>query len=126
MDRVLDITPGKNISAIKNVTRNEPFFNGHFPNQPVMPGVLIVEALAQAGGILMLYEMENPLDKLIYFTGIDNVKFRKPVTPGDQIRLEVELTKVFKTTCKMKGKAYVDDKVVASAEMTAVIMDSDA
>ena len=126
VDRVLDITPGKNISAIKNVTRNEPFFNGHFPNQPVMPGVLIVEALAQAGGILMLYEMENPLDKLIYFTGIDNVKFRKPVTPGDQIRLEVELTKVFKTTCKMKGKAYVDDKVVASAEMTAVIMDSDA
>ena len=126
VDRVLDITPGKNISAIKNVTRNEPFFNGHFPNQPVMPGVLIVEALAQAGGILMLYEMENPLEKLIYFTGIDNVKFRKPVTPGDQIRLEVELTKVFKTTCKMKGKAYVDDKVVASAEMTAVIMDSDA
>ena len=125
VDRVLDITPGKNISAIKNVTRNEPFFNGHFPNQPVMPGVLIVEALAQAGGILMLYEMENPLDKLIYFTGIDNVKFRKPVTPGDQIRLEVELTKVFKTTCKMKGKAYVDDKVVASADMTAVIMDSD-
>ena len=126
VDRVLDITPGKNISAIKNVTRNEPFFNGHFPNQPVMPGVLIVEALAQAGGILMLYEMENPLEKLIYFTGIDNVKFRKPVTPGDQIRLEVELTKVFKTTCKMKGKAYVDDKVIASAEMTAVIMDSDA
>ena len=126
VDRVLDITPGKNISAIKNVTRNEPFFNGHFPNRPVMPGVLIVEALAQAGGILMLYEMENPSEKLIYFTGIDNVKFRKPVTPGDQIRLEVELTKVFKTTCKMKGKAYVDDKVVASAEMTAVIMDSDA
>ena len=126
VDRVLDITPGKNISAIKNVTRNEPFFNGHFPNRPVMPGVLIVEAMAQAGGILMLYELENPSDKLIYFTGIDNVKFRKPVTPGDQIRLEVELTKVFKTTCKMKGKAYVDDKVVASAEMTAVIMDSDA
>ncbi len=126
VDRVLDITPGKNITAIKNVTRNEPFFNGHFPNQPVMPGVLIVEALAQAGGILMLYEMENPLDKVIYFTGIDKVKFRRPVTPGDQIRLEVELTKVFKTTCKMKGKAYVDDKVVASADMTAVIMDSDA
>ena len=126
VDRVLDITPGKNISAIKNVTRNEPFFNGHFPNQPVMPGVLIVEAMAQAGGILMLYEMENPADKLVYFTGIDKVKFRKPVTPGDQIRFEVELTKVFKTTCKMKGKAYVDDKVVASADMTAVIMDSDA
>ncbi len=126
VDRVLDITPGKNIIAIKNVTRNEPFFNGHFPNQPVMPGVLIVEAMAQAGGILMLYELENYSDKLIYFTGIDNVKFRRPVTPGDQIRLEVELTKVFKTTCKMKGKAYVDDKIVASADMTAVIMDSDA
>ncbi|MCH8300935.1 MAG: bifunctional UDP-3-O-[3-hydroxymyristoyl] N-acetylglucosamine deacetylase/3-hydroxyacyl-ACP dehydratase, partial [Candidatus Marinimicrobia bacterium] len=107
VDRVLDITPGKNITAIKNVTRNEPFFNGHFPNQPVMPGVLIVEAMAQAGGILMLYELENPSEKLIYFTGIDKVKFRRPVTPGDQLRLEIELTKVFKTTCKMKGKAYV-------------------
>ncbi|MCH7818876.1 MAG: bifunctional UDP-3-O-[3-hydroxymyristoyl] N-acetylglucosamine deacetylase/3-hydroxyacyl-ACP dehydratase [Candidatus Marinimicrobia bacterium] len=126
VDRVLDITPGKNIVAIKNVTRNEPFFNGHFPDQPVMPGVLIVEAMAQAGGILMLHGMENPSDKLIYFTGIDKVKFRKVVTPGDQIRMEIELTKVFKTTCKMKGKAYVDDKVVASAEMTAVIMDSNA
>ena len=125
VDRVLDITPGKNITAIKNVTRNEPFFNGHFPNRPVMPGVLIVEAMAQAGGILMLYDLENPSEKLIYFTGIDNVKFRKPVRPGDQIRLEVELTKIFKTTCKMKGKAYVDDKIVASADMTAVIMDSD-
>ena len=126
VDRVLDITPGKNIVAIKNVTRNEPFFNGHFPDQPVMPGVLIVEAMAQAGGILMLHGMENPSDKLIYFTGIDKVKFRKVVTPGDQIRMEIELTKVFKTTWKMKGKAYVDDKVVASAEMTAVIMDSNA
>ncbi|MCH8303546.1 MAG: bifunctional UDP-3-O-[3-hydroxymyristoyl] N-acetylglucosamine deacetylase/3-hydroxyacyl-ACP dehydratase [Candidatus Marinimicrobia bacterium] len=125
VDRVLDITPGKNITAIKNVTRNEPFFNGHFPNQPVMPGVLIVEAMAQAGGILMLYELENPSEKLIYFTGIDKVKFRRPVTPGDQLRLEIELTKVFKTTCKMKGKAYVDDKVVATAEMTAVIMDAE-
>lgn len=125
VDRVLDITPGKNITAIKNVTRNEPFFNGHFPNQPVMPGVLIVEAMAQAGGILMLYELENPSEKLIYFTGIDKVKFRKPVTPGDQLRFEIELTKVFKTTCKMKGKAYVDDKVVATAEMTAVIMDAE-
>ena len=125
VDRVLDITPGKNITAIKNVTRNEPFFNGHFPNRPVMPGVLIVEAMAQAGGILMLYDLENPSEKLIYFTGIDKVKFRKPVRPGDQIRLEVELTKIFKTTCKMKGKAYVDDKIVASADMTAVIMDSD-
>ena len=125
VDRVLDITPGKNITAIKNVTRNEPFFNGHFPNQPVMPGVLIVETMAQAGGILMLYELENPSEKLIYFTGIDKVKFRKPVTPGDQLRFEIELTKVFKTTCKMKGKAYVDDKVVATAEMTAVIMDAE-
>ena len=125
VDRVLDITPGKNITAIKNVTRNEPFFNGHFPNQPVMPGVLIVEAMAQAGGILMLYELENPSEKLIYFTGIDKVKFRRPVTPGDQLRFEIELTKVFKTTCKMKGKAYVDDKVVATAEMTAVIMDAE-
>ena len=125
VDKILDLTPGEKILAIKNVTRNEPFFNGHFPGHPIMPGVLIVEAMAQAGGILMLSAFGDPKGKLVYFTGIDKVKFRKPVTPGDQLKLELEVVKIFKSTCKMKGKAYVEDKVVASAEMTATIVDAE-
>jgi len=125
VDKILDMTPGEKILAIKNVTRNEPFFNGHFPGHPIMPGVLIVEAMAQAGGILVLSAVGDPKGKLVYFTGIDNVKFRKPVTPGDQLKLEIEVVKIFKSTCKMKGKAYVNNKVVASAEMTAIIVDAE-
>lgn len=125
IDRIIDITPGKKVVAIKSVTRNEPFFNGHFPDRPIFPGVLIVEAMAQAGGFLLLNYDENPSGKLVYFTGIDNAKFRKPVIPGDQMRLEVEVIKVYKSTTKMKGKAYVEGKVVASAEMTAIIVDAE-
>ena len=125
IDRVIDITPHVKVVAIKNVTRNEPFFNGHFPDYPIFPGVLIVEAMAQAGGFLLLNYDEDPKGKLVYFTGINNVKFRKPVTPGDQMRLEVEVIKMYKSTAKMKGKAYVDGKVVASAEMTATIVDAE-
>ena len=84
-----------------------------------------MEAMAQAGGILLLNEVENPEDKLVYFTGIDKVKFRNPVTPGDQLRLEMEVVKIFKSTCKMKGKAYVQDKVVCSADLTAMIVDKE-
>ncbi|MCH8927945.1 MAG: bifunctional UDP-3-O-[3-hydroxymyristoyl] N-acetylglucosamine deacetylase/3-hydroxyacyl-ACP dehydratase [Candidatus Marinimicrobia bacterium] len=125
IDRIIDITPGKKVVAIKSVTRNEPFFNGHFPDRPIFPGVLIVEAMAQAGGFLLLNYDENPSGKLVYFTGIDNAKFRKPVIPGDQMRLEVEVIKMYKSTTKMKGKAYVEGKVVASAEMTAIIVDAE-
>ena len=125
VDRILDITPGEKVIAIKNVTRNEPFFNGHFPGHPIFPGVLIVESMAQAGGFLLLNRNEDPMGKLVYFTGINNVKFRKPVTPGDQMRLEIEITKRYKSTAKMKGKAYVQGKVVASAEMTAIIVDAE-
>src|SRR6202040_617617 len=91
IDRVLDLTRRERIVAIKNVTINEPFFAGHFPGQPIMPGVLIVEAIAQAGGALLLTEVEDPKDKLIMFTGIERGKFRRPVGPGDQLRLEVEV-----------------------------------
>jgi len=125
IDRVIEITPRVKVVAIKNVTRNEPFFNGHFPDYPIFPGVLIVEAMAQAGGFLLLNYDDDPTGKLVYFTGINNAKFRKPVTPGDQMRLEVEVIKMYKSTAKMKGKAFVDGKVVASAEMTATIVDSE-
>src|SRR5450755_4964925 len=91
IDRVLDLTRRQRIVAIKNVTINEPFFAGHFPNQPIMPGVLIVEAIAQAGGALLLTEVEDRSDKLMVFTGIEKAKFRKPVSPGDQLRIEVEV-----------------------------------
>jgi len=125
VDRIIDITPRVKVVAIKNVTRNEPFFNGHFPDYPIFPGVLIIEAMAQAGGFLLLNYDEDPTGKLVYFTGINNAKFRKPVIPGDQMRLEVEVIKMYKSTAKMKGKAFVDGKVVASAEMTATIVDSE-
>ena len=125
VDRIIDITPREKVVAIKNVTRNEPFFNGHFPDYPIFPGVLIIEAMAQAGGFLLLNYDEDPTGKLVYFTGINNAKFRKPVIPGDQMRLEVEVIKMYKSTAKMKGKAFVDGKVVASAEMTATIVDSE-
>jgi len=125
VDRILDITPGEKVVAIKNVTRNEPFFNGHFPGHPIFPGVLIVESMAQAGGFLLLNSGVDPAGKLVYFTGINNVKFRRPVTPGDQMRLEIEIIKLYKSTAKMKGKAYVQGKVVASAELTATIIDAE-
>jgi len=125
VDRILDITPGEKVVAIKNVTRNEPFFNGHFPGHPIFPGVLIVESMAQAGGFLLLNSGVDPAGKLVYFTGINNVKFRRPVTPGDQMRLEIEIIKLYKSTAKMKGKAYVQGKVVASAELTATIVDAE-
>lgn len=125
VDRILDITPGEKVVAIKNVTRNEPIFNGHFPGHPIFPGVLIVESMAQAGGFLLLNSGVDPVGKLVYFTGINNVKFRRPVTPGDQMRLEIEIIKMYKSTAKMKGKAYVQGKVVASAELTATIVDAE-
>jgi beta-hydroxyacyl-ACP dehydratase FabZ len=120
IDRILRITPGEDIVALKNVTINEPFFQGHFPVRPIMPGVLIVEALAQAGGVLA-YETrraEQP-DQLIYFMGIDSVRFRKPVVPGDQLVLEARLLKLRARAAKMAGRALVDEQVVAEAELMA-------
>src|SRR6201997_2436106 len=128
IDRVLDLTRKQRIVAIKNVTINEPFFNGHFPGLPIMPGVLIVEAIAQAGGALLLTEVEDRNDKIMVFTGIDRAKFRRPVSPGDQLRLEVEVKGWRQvpgmTAAKMQGYAYVGDRRVAEAAVSCQLIDS--
>ncbi len=123
VDRVLDLQPKKKVVAVKNVTMNEPFFSGHFPGHPIMPGVLIVEAMAQAGGILLLNTVDDPKSKLMYFMGIDGVRFRKPVMPGDQIRFELDMVQFRRGTCKMQGRAMVDGVVVAEATLMATIVD---
>jgi 3-hydroxyacyl-[acyl-carrier-protein] dehydratase len=122
IDRVLEFEPRKRIVAIKNVTMNEPFFQGHFPGAPLMPGVLIVEAMAQAGAVLMLSEMEDRHSKLAVFTGIDGAKFRRSVTPGDQIRIEVDVVSFRPRFGKMAGKAYVDGKLACEATLTCMIV----
>jgi UDP-3-O-[3-hydroxymyristoyl] N-acetylglucosamine deacetylase / 3-hydroxyacyl-[acyl-carrier-protein] dehydratase len=123
VDRIVEYEAGKRIVGIKNVTINEPFFQGHYPGHPVMPGVLIIEAMAQVGGMLMMDAIENLEDKVVYFMSLDSVKWRRPVTPGDQIRFEVEVLSLRTHACKMKGAGYVDGKMVAEAEMMARIVD---
>jgi len=121
VDRVLEIEPGKKITALKNVSMDEPFFQGHFPNRPIMPGVLMVEAMAQASGILV--SKSNPdsnEDNLVYFMNIEKAKFRKPVVPGDQLLLEVEVLQNRGKVWKFKGEAKVDGKVVCEAEFMAM------
>ncbi len=119
IDRVLDYTPGEKLTAIKNVTVNEPFFPGHFPHRPVFPGVLMLEALAQATGILAFKTTEDlpSDDSLYYFVGIDSARFKKPVEPGDQLLMEVEVIKRKRDMWKFSAKASVDGKVVCSAEL---------
>lgn len=124
VDRVVEFEEGKRIVGLKNVTINEPFFVGHFPSRPVMPGVLIIEAMAQVGGLLVLEQMENLDDKVVYFMSLDNVKWRRPVTPGDQIRFEVSVLQIRGVTVRMKGVGTVDGKVVAEAEMMARVVDA--
>ncbi len=122
VDRVLELEPGKRIVAIKSVTINEPYFAGHFPGQPVVPGVLLIEGLAQAGGILLLHDVEERENKLLYFMSIDRARFRRPVVPGDRIRYEVEILRMRATTCKLKGRATVDGELAAEAVcMSAMI-----
>jgi beta-hydroxyacyl-ACP dehydratase FabZ len=123
VDRILEVEGTTRVVGLKNVTINEPFFQGHFPGHPIMPGVLIVEAMAQVGGCLMLGTMEHPERKLVYFMGVDGVRFRKPVRPGDQLRMEVTVLQVRGGTCRMKGVASVDGKTVAEGEMLAQIVD---
>jgi UDP-3-O-[3-hydroxymyristoyl] N-acetylglucosamine deacetylase/3-hydroxyacyl-[acyl-carrier-protein] dehydratase len=123
VDRIMELVPAEKVVAIKNVTINEPFFQGHFPNHAIMPGVLIIEAMGQSGGVLLLNTVDNPEDKVVYFTGLDKVKFRKPVLPGDQIRFTVEMVFFRRGICRMKGEAHVDGNLVAEAEMQAVIVD---
>ena len=118
IDRVLELVRMKRIVALKNVTITEPFFQGHFPEKPIMPGVLIVEAIAQAGGLLLLTEVPNRDELLMVFTGIEKARFRRPVVPGDQLRIEVEVRAWRRTAARLEGKAYVDGKVAAEATVT--------
>lgn len=122
VDRILELEDKKRVVGIKNVTINEPFFIGHFPGHPIMPAVLIIEAMAQVGGILLLSSVDNPEKYLVYFMGIDKAKFRKPVIPGDQIRFELEMISLKRRFCKMRGVAYVDGKVVAEADLSSTIV----
>lgn len=127
IDRIVEFEPDKRIVGIKSVTINEPFFQGHFPGHPIMPGVLLIEAMAQVGGVLALKSAEaqnvDISKKVLYFMTIDNAKFRKPVVPGDQVRFELDLIKQRSTIRGFKGKAIVDGAVVAEAELMAMIVD---
>lgn len=123
VDRIIEYEPEKRIVGIKNVTINEPFFQGHYPGHPVMPGVLIIEAMAQVGGLLMMGSIPDVEEKIVYFMSLDNVKWRRPITPGDQIRFELELLSMRRHVCKMRGEGYVDGKLAVEAEMMARIVD---
>ena len=125
VDRVTELEPGERVVGIKNVTANEPFFQGHFPGNPIMPGVLIIEAMAQVGGVLARFSLPDPpegsLSKTVYFMSMDKVKFRKPVIPGDQLRFELVPLRKGSKVWKMAGKAYVGEALVAEAELMATI-----
>jgi UDP-3-O-[3-hydroxymyristoyl] N-acetylglucosamine deacetylase/3-hydroxyacyl-[acyl-carrier-protein] dehydratase len=123
VDRILELEPGKRVVGVKNVTINEPFFEGHFPGHPIMPGVLIIEAMAQVGGMLLLGAVADPQSKVVYFTSLNNVKWRRPVKPGDQLRFELDVLQVRGMMCKMQGVAKVDGEIVAEAEMGAMVRD---
>lgn len=122
IDRIVEFERTKRLVALKNVTINEPFFQGHFPDYPIMPGVLVVEAMAQAGGIIMMYELPDRLSKLVVFTGIERAKFRRPITPGDQIRIEVEVLSFRLRAGRIQGKALVDGKLACEATLTCQVV----
>jgi 3-hydroxyacyl-[acyl-carrier-protein] dehydratase len=123
VDRVLELKPGKSIVAIKNVTANESFFEGHFPDVKIMPGVLIIEAVAQAGGILLFHSIPEPMTKLVVLTKIQSAKFRRIVVPGDQLRLEAELVKLRPRLGHVRGRALVGNEVAADGEIYASVLD---
>jgi 3-hydroxyacyl-[acyl-carrier-protein] dehydratase len=123
VDRIVEYDPGKRVVGIKNVTLNEPFFEGHFPGAPVMPGVLIVEAMAQTAGVMMLANLPDRETKLVFFTGIDSAKFRRPVVPGDQLRLVLTVLRLRPRYIKLRGEAYVEDHLVAEAEISSSLVD---
>lgn len=123
VDRILEVEGTTRIVGLKNVTINEPFFQGHFPGHPIMPGVLIVEAMAQTGGLLLMGQVPDREKKVVYFMSLDNVKFRRPVVPGDQLRMEIEMLQFRGKIAKMKGVALVDGQVATEAEMMACVVD---
>jgi beta-hydroxyacyl-ACP dehydratase FabZ len=123
VDRVLENEPRKRLVAIKNVTINEPFFVGHFPGKPVMPGVLVVEAMAQAGALLLLQEVEERQGKLLYFTGISEAKFRRPVVPGDQLRFEIDVVRIRSGHSRLSCRALVDGQLAAEAVLSSTMVD---
>ncbi len=123
VDRVLELEPRRRIVGLKNVTINEGFFGGHFPQHPVMPGVLVIEGMAQAGGILLLHEFPDRQRKLVYFTSIDRARFRRPVVPGDQIRYEVEVLRLRQNHCRLRGRALVDGTLAAEAVLASAMVD---
>ena len=123
VDRIVDITPGEKLTAYKNVSINEPFFQGHFPNQPVMPGVLVLEAMCQAGCFLVLNSVDNPMEKNMFFSSLSDSRFRHPIIPGDQLRLEMVLEKFRLGTALLVGKAYVENKLVAEGKLKATVVD---
>jgi beta-hydroxyacyl-ACP dehydratase FabZ len=126
VDRIVELELGKRVVGLKNVTINEPFFPGHFPGYPIMPGVLILEAMAQVGGFLLMRSLNARAEKkVLYFTGIDGARFRRPVVPGDQLVLEVEFLQLRRQMARMKGLALVDGKLAVEAEMSAVVVDRD-
>jgi beta-hydroxyacyl-ACP dehydratase FabZ len=125
VDRILEYEAGKRVVGIKNVTLNEPFFVGHFPGAPVMPGVLIVEAMAQTAGVLMLASIPDREQKLVFFTGIDGAKFRRPVVPGDQLRLELTVLRLRPRYIRLRGEAFVDGNLVAEAQIASSLVDRD-
>ncbi len=122
LDRIVEFEPGTRLVAIKNVTMNEPFFQGHFPGYPLMPGVLIVEAMAQAGGVIMMHSLPDRDKKLVVFTGIETAKFRRPVTPGDQLRIEVEVISMRTRLGRITGKAFVDGKLCCEATLACSVV----
>jgi 3-hydroxyacyl-[acyl-carrier-protein] dehydratase len=122
IDRITEFESQKRLVALKNVTINEPFFQGHFPGYPIMPGVLVVEAMAQAGGIIMTHELEDRHSKLVVFTGIERAKFRRPVTPGDQLRIEVDVLSFRSRAGKIHGRATVDGKLACEATLTCAVV----
>jgi 3-hydroxyacyl-[acyl-carrier-protein] dehydratase len=122
IDRIIEFEPTKRLVAIKNVTINEPFFQGHFPGYPIMPGVLVVEAMAQAGGIIMMAEMPDRHEKLVVFTGIERAKFRRPVTPGDQIRIEVDVLSFRPRAGRILGRAFIEGKLACEATLTCQVV----
>lgn len=123
LDRVLELQRMKRVVGLKNVTINEPFFMGHFPGAPIMPGVLIVETMAQCGAVLLLSEIQDRDDKLVFFTGIERARFRRPVVPGDQLRVEVDVLTWRRITGRMEGKVFVDGKLVAEAIISCALVD---